>query len=207
MLAASSADAQPNKPWKWVYGHVSGGYVMPQGEAGDSLDDGWNISGGATFRKQNWPVAFVVELGYNDIDIADEALWGTDEKGDPARIADSGSVNVWAITGDVMWSTKNEGKAGFYIVGGVGMYYLDGKLTNSVWVPGWGCGWYWCAPGWWPADAVVGSASTWEWGYNAGVGVTFNLASDSQIFIEAKYHWIQTDVTGEYLPIVIGYRW
>jgi opacity protein-like surface antigen len=207
MLSAPSATAQPNKPWKWVFGHFAGGYVMPQGEAGDALDDGWMLNGGATFRKQNWPVAFVAELGYSDFDIADEALIGEDEDGDPVRLADNGDVSVWSITGDVMWSTKNKGKVGFYLQAGLGMYYLDAKLTNATWVPGWVCDFYWCYPGLWPADAIVGSASSWEWGYNAGVGITFNLASDSQIFIEGKYHWIQSDTTGEYLPIVIGYRW
>ena len=42
---------------------------------------------------------------------------------------------------------------------------------------------------------------------NSGVGVTFELPSSSQIYIEAKYHWINTKETTQYLPIVIGYRW
>jgi opacity protein-like surface antigen len=207
LLSATSAMAQPNKPWKWIYPHVAGGVVMTQGEAGDSLDDGWNLSGGVTFKKENWPVAFQLDLGWNDTDIKDSALFAEDEEGDPVRIADNGDVTVWSITADVQWGSKNEGRTGFYVLGGLGTYYIQGKLTNSVWVPGWICDWYWCYPGMWPADSVIGSASSWEWGYNAGVGFNFNLNSDSQIYIEAKYHWIQSDTTGEYVPIVIGFRW
>ena len=69
LLAATSAVAQPDKPWKRIYPHISGGIVLPQSDAGDALDSGWNLSGGVTIKKQNWPVAFVVNLGYNDTEI------------------------------------------------------------------------------------------------------------------------------------------
>ena len=207
LVSATSAMAQPDKPWKWIFGHFYGGVSLPQAQAGDSLSDGWSFGGGVTLKKENWPVAFVADLAYNDLPIKQDALWVTDDEGDTAKVADSGSFDVWSLTGDLMWQPKTKGAVGFYLQGGVGAYYVSGSLSNSVWVPGWTCGFYWCAPGYWPADAIVGSTSSWEWGYNAGVGVTFNLNSDSQIFLQLTYHWIQTDPTGEYVPIVIGYRW
>ena len=207
IFAATSAMAQPNKPWKTTFGHVAGGYVLVEGYAGEAVDDGWNLSGGATIKKSEWPIAISFDLGWNDFNIKDSALYGTDEKGDPVRIADNGDVTVWSLTADLMWSTKNEGTVGFYLMGGLGAYYQKVQLTNAVWVPGWGCGFYWCVPGYWPGNEIVGSNSSWDWGYNAGVGLNFNLESDSQIFIEARYHWVQGDLETEYVPIVVGYRW
>ena len=208
LVSATSAMAQPDKSWKWIYGHVYGGAAFPAGDAADSLEQGWSFGGGVTLRKQNWPVAFVADLAYNDMRIKQEKLWGTDDEDNPVKIADSGSFDVWSVTGDLIWQPKTKGSVGFYLQGGVGMYYTSAQVTNSVWVPGWGCGWYWCTPGYWPADQVLGSVSSWDWGYNAGVGITFSLASDSQIFVQATWHSVQnSDTTFEYLPVVVGYRW
>jgi hypothetical protein len=208
LVSASSAEAQPDKPWKWVFGHVYAGPAWPQGDAADGLEQGWSFGGGATLRKENWPVAFTADLAYNNLRIQQDKLWGTDEQDDPVKIADSGSFDVWSITGDLLWQPKTKGNVGFYLQGGVGFYYSSGKLTNSVWVPGWGCGWVWCVPGYWPGQEIVGSESSWDWGSNAGAGIPFALASDSQIFVQATWHSVQNEYfTIDYLPVVVGYRW
>jgi hypothetical protein len=44
-------------------------------------------------------------------------------------------------------------------------------------------------------------------GYNLGIGITFSVGESSMIYVEAQYHSIQTDVSTDYLPILVGYRW
>ena len=36
---------------------------------------------------------------------------------------------------------------------------------------------------------------------------SFELSNGSVIYLEAKYHWIDTQMTAEFMPISIGYRW
>ena len=96
------------------------------------------------------------------------------------------------------------------MVGGIGGYYLDGRLTSTglVYYPP-GCGYWWCWPGSvGPGTLIRGSESTTEFGYNLGLGLTFEMGSGSQLYLEAKYHRIETDpVATEYVPLVVGYRW
>jgi hypothetical protein len=55
---------------------------------------------------------------------------------------------------------------------------------------------------------IVGSSTTSGIGYNAGIGLSFRLPSGSEIYLEAKYHYVPVDVEPiEMLPFVIGYRW
>ena len=59
-----------------------------------------------------------------------------------------------------------------------------------------------------PTKLVVASESNTDFGWNGGIGVTFELASGSQFYLEAKYHSIDTSpAKTEYIPITFGYRW
>jgi hypothetical protein len=45
-------------------------------------------------------------------------------------------------------------------------------------------------------------------GGNLGIGLTFTLGNDSQIFLEARYQYADTEIlTTEWVPVSIGYRW
>jgi len=46
-----------------------------------------------------------------------------------------------------------------------------------------------------------------ELGFNLGAAITFELDNDSVIYLEAKYHWVDTQATAKFMPISIGYRW
>jgi len=50
--------------------------------------------------------------------------------------------------------------------------------------------------------------STTEFGWNGGIGLSFNVGStDSQLYLEAKYHSVETTTSATYVPITVGYRW
>ena len=58
-----------------------------------------------------------------------------------------------------------------------------------------------------PGSVITDSVSSTEFGYNLGAAITFELENDWLIYLEAKYHWVDTKVSAKFMPISIGYRW
>lgn len=123
-------------------------------------------------------------------------------------------MDIWGLTANALWSPmKKEGGASFYIVAGVGGYYLDGRLTDTglVYYPPVCDPWYWwCYPGGvGQGTYAVTSESATKFGWNGGVGLTFEVGSSgSQLFLEAKYNSVDTDrESTDFVPITLGYRW
>jgi opacity protein-like surface antigen len=201
LFAAMPAEAQFTKDWKSWYGSFHGGWTMLQGDAADVAKDGWIMGGGATYYPDDWALGISLGLDYMDSNIQREVLDEFEASG--------GYVTVWGATAGLTWSPRLEGGFGLYLNGGVGAYRVEGKLTE----PGVVCGpicppWaWWCVPGCLPGTIVTDSRSTTELGYNLGLGLAFEVGMGSQIYLEAKYHRIETDTATEILPIVVGYRW
>jgi len=209
----SSWAGRPDKSWKDWFGHFAIGYVLPEGEFSDLVDETWSLSGGATW----WPgpVGLDLDLAWNDFDVSKEAIRRLNDALEPPSdgTIDDGTLAIWSVTADAIWSPELGGKVSFYLAGGIGTYYLDGQLTTRglVYYPP-GCQPYppyWCYPGGiGGADIVVGSESSWEFGYNAALGLNFELASGSQVYLEVKYHNVDTERDAlTYIPIMLGYRW
>jgi opacity protein-like surface antigen len=202
LLSASAAMAQPDKPWKSWFGQFQLGYAMPEGDAGDVFDDGWTISGAAIYRPETWPIGVIMELGYTQFDIQNDVLSALDVQG--------GDMDIWSVTGGGIWSTKGKGLVNFYVEGQVGWNRVSAKLTvpSVGWIPP-SCWWYWCFPGGLvPADAIVDSRTDNVIGGNLGIGLTFTLGNDSQIYVEARYNYADTDPSAvEWIPVSVGYRW
>ena len=209
LSSGSTWAAKPDKSWKNWFGHFSFGYVAPQDDFGDFVDDTWTLSGGATW----WPgaVGLDFELGWTDFDLSKETIRLINDSLEPPSTGevDDGYITDWSFTVDAIWGPDTSGKVGFYLMGGVGTYYLDGRLTTTglVYYPP-VCGINWCYPGWvGTGNIVVGSESSWEFGYNGGIGINLNLASGSQVYFEVKYHYIDMEESLTYIPFQIGYRW
>ena len=54
-------------------------------------------------------------------------------------------------------------------------------------------------------DVLLASKTLTKFGYYATVGVSFPL-TNSEIYIEGQYHWVNVEDYFETLPIVIGWR-
>jgi opacity protein-like surface antigen len=201
LLCVPSADAQFAKSWKDWYGHFQGGYNAVNGDAADVVKDGWTIGGGATYYPDDWAFGISLGLDYMENDI-ERAILDEFE-------ASGGDVDVWALTTGLTWSPRMDGAFGFYINAGIGGYRLEGKLKE----PGVVCGpicppWsWWCYPGCAPGTVITDSVSTTKFGYNLGVGIGFEVGQGSMIYLEAKYHRIETDTATTMIPVVVGYRW
>ena len=200
ILFAPAAMAQPDKSWKSWFGDFSGGYVSPEGAAGDALDGGWDLAGGAMFKPDEWPLGLFAEVAYTSFDLNRNV---TEILG-----VNSGDAEIWSATGGAIWSTQ--GQVSFFLEAGIGWYRMQVDLKE----PGVGirppyCSWYYCYPGgYFPTDVVVDRRETTRFGYNASVGVAFRLGGGNELYLEAKYHWVQTtNETTEFVPINVGFRW
>ena len=77
-----------------------------------------------------------------------------------------------------------------------------------------------------PVEAVLGSRSGWDFGFNFGGGVGFRIGESSEFYVETRYHYVwgpeivvgnaapqrsTTDSTGgstngQYWPLTFGFR-
>lgn len=205
LLGAAPAEAQFEKDWKSWYGQLGIGYSLPQGDAGDAIEDGLWFVGGAAYYPEQWPVGILLELGYSNYDIRSDAL----EPIQPPEERIDGDVTVWSLTANAVWSPRLGASAGFYAVGGIGAYRLEGSLSEPGTYSGIACepSLWWCDPGMAPGEIIPASESTTEFGFNLGVGVTFEVGLSSEVYLELRYHRIDTPGATELLPFIIGYRW
>lgn len=202
LLAGSAAQAQATKDFKSWYGHVAGGYALAEEDASDAVDDGFNLTAGATWWPSASPVGLRMELGYNQFDIKGDVLADLD--------ASDGDVEVWSLEAGGLWGSKWGETVGFYVGAGIGGYRLEATLTDPGLYTGIICDpWYWwyCVPGTVSGDVIVGHADTTKFGWNGTVGLSFELESGSTIYVEATYHQVQTKQNSAYVPIQVGFRW
>jgi hypothetical protein len=54
-------------------------------------------------------------------------------------------------------------------------------------------------------QAVAQSDSLTKWGWSAAAGITFGVGP-GQLYLEARYHWMEASPTTQYFPILLGYR-
>ncbi len=185
---------------------------MPQGDAGDVLDDGWSLGGGAMYWPETWPVGLIFDLDYNQNDVSREAIDFINSQLEPDQGSiDAGDLENWALSLDATWSPSDTG-SGFYLIGGVSANFLEARLKNDglVYYPPicspW---WWWCIPGGvGPGTIVRASESATRFGYSVGVGWAFEVGLGSQIYVDVRYQVIETSASStELVPITVGYRW
>lgn len=214
-LSGAWAGGRPNDSARSWFGDISVGWAFPQSDANDILDDDWTLGGGVLFWPSDWSIGIQADVSWVKFDISDQAIDAINDAIalDPQNggRVDDGDVETWQLLLNGIWSPGNS-ESGFYVTGGVGVYYLDATVTNTelVYYPPFCDPWYywWCVPGGvGPGSVVKGSESSTEYGFNAGFGWDFD-AGDGKVFLEAKYHYISTDSEDlYYVPITIGYRW
>ncbi len=216
LIGATSVSAQPrpDKSWKSWFGHVKGSYTLAQGDAGDVLDDGFSIGGGATYQPEGSKLGLVLDLEYTELDISSSTIRdindAIDESGGEGMLT-GGDVSTWSLTVNGTWSPSTDGQ-GFYLIGGIGIYGVEGRVRENglVWYPPICDPWFWwCTPGGvGPGSVVAASESSTELGWNAGLGWAFEVGTGSQLFIEARFHSVDTSPIGtDYMPLTVGYRW
>jgi opacity protein-like surface antigen len=218
-FGTTEAGGRPDKDWKSWFGHFAGGWSFAQGGFGDVADDAWYLNGGATYWPDTWPAGIGLDLSWSEHDFSNAAIDRVNDAiednedvfGANGRIT-GGEAEYWSLTVNGLWGPKSKGAVGFYVLGGVGIDWVDAVLTDDalVYYPPVCDPWYWwCYPGGYGTGEVVRlSEDATEFSYNAGLGLTFNLSSGSQVYVEAKYHAVELDrETSEVVPLTVGFRW
>lgn len=201
LFAPGTASAQFNNPPKIWYGHVAGALVDVSGDAGQVLDDGWGLSAGATYRPDDWPIGVIFDLGYNQLEMTDRAI--------ELLEASSGDGQIWSATAGALWSPHLRGAFGLAVHAGVGAYYVD----VDPFYPGCGCKSastrtrMSCARGWAAKSEITVPDSSVELGFSIGALVSFEVGSTSSIYLELRYHQVQSEVETAYMPLALGLRW
>lgn len=163
-LSAAPAAAQYSRsPFRNLY--VGAGPSFATGDAADALNTGFNLTFGWRQGITNSPLSVRTELswyrfGAKDID-AD---------------ADDFAFNVNLQAG----STNREAKIRPYIIGGVGIHYID-------------------------IESGAFSKYSSEFGMNGGGGLEIG-AGQIALFAEARYHWIASNPDFYMVPVTFGFR-
>ena len=187
------------KPVTWQFDF---GYSMVQGTPGDVLDDGYTIGFGAVMRPNpKQPIGYRFELTYDWWDV------NTGNLPDLGITVDDGDGDQWSLRSGIQYESHGD-KVKFIGGVGIGAYRLHANLTNTIYVPGYICDpywWWYCYPGLVPGDVILSNKTLTKFGYYATAGVSFPL-TNSDIYIEAQYHWVNVEDYFETLPIVVGWR-
>ena len=223
IVASGSAFAgRPDKAFKSWFGHLGVGYSLPQSTFGDFFDDDWHFNGGATYWPEEWVIGIELDLAYSSYDVKSSVVRTINDEIADSDLCDDSTPNCslsgidyenWDLGINGVWGPKSSGSVGFYLKAGVSANFQEAraKTTGLVYYPGFCDPWYpwWCYPGGvGQGTLIVAKESSTDFGWNTGVGLTFNLNSGSQIFVEATYRATKIggkDVT--YVPVIVGYKW
>jgi hypothetical protein len=214
-FGSAVAGGRPDKIGKNWFGHFGGGFSMAQGDVENILDDEVYFNGGATYWPDDWAAGVDLDFSFSNYEFSREALDAINDEitagGAPGEVT-GGDVNVWGLNASGVWSPFSKNK-GLYVLGGVGMYYVDAVLTDEgiVYYPPVCDPWYWwCYPGGvGPGTFVTDHESSVEFGWNGGIGFSFEVGMEgAQVYLEARYQSIEMEHrTSDFLPLTIGYRW
>ena len=201
---------------KRVHVNIGGGPTFMGGDLGDRFETGWGPAFGVTFDA-NERVGFQVEYAYRWFNVNDhiDAQAGRLSANHQTHQLDFNLVANLTPAGS---------PARVYVVAGPGAYYRKVEITEYV-----GSGiicdpWYYVC-GTYPVDAVIGSRGGWDFGFNVGGGVGFNLGEGGvEFYIETRYHYVKgpdftppagfpqplassgTSADGHYTPLTFGFR-
>lgn len=218
LVAAAPARAQDEE--RPVHLNIGGGFTIPVSDVSDRFGTGGGFNIGVIFEPAP-AFGLQVEYSFNKlggdervIDLADAPGLAFNRQG---LIESQHTMHYFNFNGLVQSSDTAFFRA--YGVGGGGMYYRTVSLTT----PDIGfttfCDpyWYVCTPGLTEVDRVIGDRNSWDPGINIGGGVTFDLGSDVEMYVESRWHYIwgpefidadglATNANGQYFPVTFGFR-
>jgi opacity protein-like surface antigen len=181
---------------------IDGGYSIPSGTASQYIEGGPNYGLGLSwFPTSALPIGFRVDGSYSRFRAKDSLL--------NTGNFTSGHENFYGGDADIQLNLAHRSSAAqFYLFGGAGYYRQQTELRQVSWVNGTVCGYFYCAPGSFPAiTAEQRTTSDWHHAWNAGMGFEIAMADRASFFIEARYLEILTNGNRtRFVPIRLGIR-
>ena len=193
---------------------------------------GWNFGGsllvplGPTSGRMNVGGGFAAGLSYNPsahlgLQFEYGANWASLSSGKLANAGVGGNSSVQYFNIDLLIRPTNPSHVfGLYLIGGGGLYYRYAnvtRVTGTTVAPYCDPWLYYCSAVPVSTQSIIGSRSTWDWGLDAGAGVTFAIAPPLKLYLEARYHYVwgpsftdsngaKRHADGQFLPIILGVR-
>ncbi len=167
------------------------------------MNTGWNFDVRGGYRATE-NVALDLDFNYNRWNLNNAALARFGEPG--------GYTTIWSVSFTPVIYGSPHWHIAPYALAGPGVYYRNLSLTQPGLINSLACDPFWgyCFPATFGVDQVVGSATTYKMGFNAGAGVEFPFGhSPLKVFGEARYSRMFTthgeDLT--FVPVTFGLRW
>jgi hypothetical protein len=181
---------------------------MTTGTTGHYLDSGWIVGGGLDWKPDpTGPFSLLAELHYSRYGATEELLRLGNQQQNTVRI-DDGDGEIWGLNVNGVYRFPLGAHARGYITAGIGEYYRSVELTQTVLLAGYYCDPWWgiCYQGIFPGDALVQDEATTRFAWNAGLGVEFPLDTGTVLFVDLRYHQVQTGEATEFIPLQFGIR-
>ncbi|HSR16414.1 MAG TPA: outer membrane beta-barrel protein [Gemmatimonadales bacterium] len=219
-MAAVTAGEAAAQQWGAWGGQVYAGYATPLSEGlKNYTNGGFSWGAGLRFSPEDaiWGIRF--DIRNTRLPGDEAAIRKTlDSLGVEEAFNKDGYFRTWdfALAGELGTSKDNKIRA--YVLGGVNFSNKYSAITEPTlvggcwWDPWWG---YICGSG--VGDLVLAKRNQWEFGWNAGGGISFDMGRGASLFVEAVY----TSIAGSnvdtnngatksssvgYLPIYLGVR-
>lgn len=178
-LVATPAAAQ-----KSFGGQFYGGVPVPLGTTDDYVGPKFSWGGGVWFSKPAAPWALRFDIRNSRFDADQEIFAGH-------AIVDDGYARTWdfALTGEI--GMRRDKPFRIYALAGVGYYNRYVALTDAqlvsgcYWDPWWG---YICGSG--VGDVIIADKSDWDFGFNFGGGLSYQMSNGASLFLEAVYNTV-----------------
>lgn len=177
LFAPATGAAQDRR----IHANIGGGPTFLLGDLGERFSTGWGPAFGITFDPtDNLGVQF--EYAYRWFNLPEDtdiALGRLSANHQTHQLAFNLVANL----------TPRDSNARFYVTVGPGMYHRTVEITEYV-GNGVICDPYLYVCGTYPVDAVIGSRSGWDFGFNVGAGFGRRLGESSEFYVETRYHYV-----------------
>ena len=190
----------------WVF-DVGGGANLVSGTTRDWVRGGGLVGTAGVARNANKYLGLRADFIFADLPLRDSTV-------DLAQATGSKDYAL-AVTLDPIINVPITKEWGGYVLIGASFNHRAGNLSGSSAVPGSGCNAFWI---WWGAcqNSVVSiplsgdfvNSSLNQFGYNLGGGVTRKMPSGVEVFLEWRLmHATHNNITTDFRPITVGFRW
>jgi opacity protein-like surface antigen len=191
--------------------NLGGMLNVPLSGTADRQDVGWGFTAGFTY---NLNLQTGIQLEYG-------ASWANLKTGKLATAGIDGNTFFQYFDLNLLVRPIHPmNRVSFYLLGGGGLYYRSVDVTQvqgTTLAPYCDPWLYYCSVVPVTASSLIGSRSSWNWGLDVGVGVTFALSPLTRLYLEARYHYVfgpsYTDASGssrtldgQFLPLTLGVR-
>lgn len=188
--------------------HVDGGTTITERQSENYYKNGWNAGAGFTwYPTSQLPLGLRIDGTYNEFGLRNQLLQQASETFNTT--VDRGTQKMWGGDADLELDLHLSPYMRAYLLGGGGFYRQQTTYRDTGYVPGFGCGFYGCGPGYYRyTDIVARVDNNWSFAPNAGFGLEFYLGPRTSFFAEARYMRLNSsdNLKWDYIPVKFGLR-